>query len=318
MLTYRPFEPTDIATATAIWNAACGANLAITERLVEFNTRATTGVIQAGQVALQEGAVVGFVLASTTQTSAVNSGWVDVIAVLPSAQNNDIGTTLLNWACDWLRKQNCNKARLGGSLRPFIPGLPLEFNNAAFFRRRGFEGEDQDWDVARDLENYLHPHITLPNVEVSPAQPSDIPALQEFFARAFSGRWQFEFEEFLREDGRISDYVVLFAEDSGAKRIEAFCQTTVASSLRPLDRFYPQPLPKPWGQAGPLGVSDACRGKGYASAVVHGGLAHLRAQGVRGCIIDWTDLLDFYAKFGFKPHRGYAMLSKVLAGSRTL
>jgi predicted N-acetyltransferase YhbS len=33
-------------------------------------------------------------------------------------------------------------------------------------------------------------------------------------------------------------------------------------------------------------------------------------MGVRGCVVDWTGLLDFYGKFGFKPFRQYQILEK--------
>jgi len=69
-------------------------------------------------------------------------------------------------------------------------------------------------------------------------------------------------------------------------------------------------LPKPWGQLGPIGVSKDARGKGYGGALLDAGLRYLRDQGVRGCVIDWTDLVDFYGKFGFKPYREYAILAK--------
>jgi predicted N-acetyltransferase YhbS len=69
-------------------------------------------------------------------------------------------------------------------------------------------------------------------------------------------------------------------------------------------------LPKPWGQLGPIGVSKDVRGKGYGGALLDAGLGYLRDQGVRGCVIDWTDLVDFYGKFGFKPYREYAILGK--------
>jgi predicted N-acetyltransferase YhbS len=71
-------------------------------------------------------------------------------------------------------------------------------------------------------------------------------------------------------------------------------------------------LPRPWGQLGPIGVSQDTRGKGYGGALLDAGLRYLRDQGVRGCVIDWTDLVDFYGKFGFKPYRKYQMLIKTL------
>jgi predicted N-acetyltransferase YhbS len=59
-------------------------------------------------------------------------------------------------------------------------------------------------------------------------------------------------------------------------------------------------------------VSQERRGSGYGGALLDTGLSRLRDAGVAGCVIDWTTLLDFYGKFGFKPFRQYEMLAKVL------
>ena len=245
--TYRAFEPGDTATATEIWNAACGESLHITSRLFEFNTRPTPGIAQAGRVAMLDGNPVGIVLASAAMNNGVITGWVDALAVAPTAQRQGIGAALLDWACGWLREQGCSNARLGGSLRPFIPGLPASLNNAAYFIQHGFENDGVDWDVACDLaeQNYALPMAA--NALCRVAQEDDVPALHEFFARAFAGRWQWEFAEFLREGGRISDYMLIFT----GSRVDGFCRMTVADSERPLDRFYMSGLPQPWGQAGP-------------------------------------------------------------------
>jgi predicted N-acetyltransferase YhbS len=69
---------------------------------------------------------------------------------------------------------------------------------------------------------------------------------------------------------------------------------------------------RPWGQLGPIGVSKDVRGKGYGGCLLDASLLHLHMRGIRGCVIDWTDLVNFYGKFGFKPYREYAMLGKEL------
>ncbi len=311
MTTYRAFERNDIAASTEIWNAACGASLHITPRFFEYNTRPTPGVAQAGRVAMRGGEVVGVVLASAPQEQAGTLGWFDVIAVAPSAQRQGIGAGLLDWACGWLRERGCKTARLGSSLRPFAPGSPAELNNAAYFIQQGFTHNGDEWDLAADLAEQHYPAPTNATFICRPAQTGDVPAMHEFFARAFPGRWQWEFSEFLREEGHSSDYMLLFTKDR-PDQVEGFCRMTLAESERPLDRFYLNGLPKPWGQVGSVGVSAEMRGRGYGYAVVAAALAHLKAQGIRGCVIDWTDLLDFYARFGFKPFRQYAMLSKQL------
>lgn len=306
----EPANPAHHQFIANIWNAACSESLAFTPHFAEFNLRETTGIVQAGQFALHEQRPIAFVIASAAPGRA---GWIDAIAVLPQHKRKGIGRTLLQSAEQWLSTHDPKRIRVGGSMRPFTAGVPVELNSEPFFVKCGYAHDGIDVDLGCDLAHDLVVYRAAKDVEVKPVDESDVPALREFLQRAFAGRWHVEFEEHLREGGRSSDYMALWASDSGARRVEGFCQVTFEDSLRPLNRFYPTPLPKPWGQLGSIGVSAECRGKGYAAAVIDAALLRLRDAGVRGCIIDWTGLIDFYARFGFKVHRRYAMVSKTHA-----
>jgi len=298
--------------AAALWTAACGPELAISPHLVAFNTRPVTGATQAGQLALRDGEPVGFVLTSALRTATDESGWIDALAVRPDAQGQGIGSALLAWAEEWLRAQGSRRVTLGGSLRPFVPGLPASAGDAVrtFFQHRGYAQEGAVWDVARDLADYLPAPGVPTDVALRPVRAGEEALLLDFLAREFPGRWHFEAQEFLREGGRPDDWLLLWPSHGEAPL--GFCQITLEDSLRPMERFYPQQLPRPWGQYGPLGVAQAARGRGYGAAIVDGAARHLRALGVRGCVIDWTDLVAFYGQFGFKPYRQYLMLAKTL------
>jgi len=324
----RPLEASDADHIAAIWTAACGPDLAISSRFARFNTRPTTGAIQAGRLAMQAGQPVGFVSASVLptdpDTSPPEMGWVDAIAVLPNSQRQGIGSELLAWAEEWLRSQGCTVSRLGGSLRPFAPGLPAELGAEAFFHNQGYRDRHDSpstWDVACDLSNYQIPNLgpvwpkpdeyakyQISNITVQATQTGQENALLDFLRREYPGRWRFEFQEFLREQGRLSDYMALWTE----RGMDGFARLTFEDSERPIERFYMHRLPRPWGQLGPIGVSGDCRGKGYGGALLDAGLRRLRDSGIRGCVIDWTSLVDFYGKFGFQPYRQYAVLLKPL------
>jgi GNAT superfamily N-acetyltransferase len=291
----------------AIWNAACGPALSVTPRLFDYNMRPTAGVARAGCLAVRSGRPRGFVMASAAEDSAW--GWVDAIAVAPNARRQGIGGALLGWAERWLARRGCTGARLGGSPRPFAPGLPVELGTEPFFAARGYGRDREVWDVARDLRDYAPPATALvEGVRVEPVRAGQEDALLEFMRRSFPGRWAWKCEGYLREGGPASDYLALWADE----RIAGFCQVTFEDSPRPIDRFFMRGLPRPWGQIGPLGVGAESRGKGYGAAVIDGGLRFLRDRGARGCVIDWTDLLGLYGKFGFAPHRRYAILMKEL------
>lgn len=304
-----------LAAAAELWNAACDAELAITLAGLHYNTRPSTGAQQAGRFAFVAGEPVGFVLATEfssgdPRVSSLEQGWIDALAVAPAHQGLGIGAALLDWAEGWLSDHGCIRLRLGGGLRPFAPGVPADLPSVGYFRRRGYANRDDGpvvWDVARDLREYRTPSFAAEalSAQVRPAQGADADTLLTFFEREFSGRWLYEVGEFLRGGGRISDIMVLLTPVG----IDGFCWLTFEDSVRSLDRFFMARLPRPWGQLGPIGISAGLRGRGYGAAVLDAGLRRLRDAGIAGCVIDWTGLLDFYGKFGFRPYRKYEMLT---------
>lgn len=298
------------------WNAACRPALAAGERLFQYNLRAPRGVDVCGWLARQEGELSGFVWAAATSGEDPDlphpRGWVEALAVQPQAQGQGIGTRLLELAETWLHERGVQMARLGGGINPFAPGLPVELYHEGFFQRRGYQrvpGDEQTWDVARQLEGYESPNFVRRELDqVRPLRPEEAPVMEAFLCREFPGRWTYEFHEVLRTGERLSDFLGLWDGEG----LQGFCRLTFEDSPRPVERFYLNRLPRPWGQLGPIGVSSARRGEGLGSTLLDGGLRHLRSRGVNGCVIDWTRQVGFYQRFGFRPHRAYWMFVKAL------
>jgi GNAT superfamily N-acetyltransferase len=315
------FQPIDVANSAHmqevadLWNAACGENLAISPRFATYNLRPGSGD-QSACFALHNGRAVGFVAASYLNDPTVtepHTGWIDAIAVTPDQQHQGIGSALLQWAERWHAGKGSASITVGASLRPFVAGVPEELNTVSFFQRYGYgvepEAVEQEWDVAADLAHYKPPRTVRPIKGIArPAQPSDYDAILTFLQREFPGRWRYEFEQYIAKGGRISDYMVLWTE----RGVDGCCVLTFEDSLHPIERFYPYRLPRPWGQLGSIGVSESCRGQGYGAALLDAGLRRLHSNGINGCVIDWTNLLEFYGKFGFTPYRTYFILSKTL------
>lgn len=257
-----------------------------------------------------EGQLVGVIVACAWEKSTL--GWVSLHGVHPAYRKQGIGAELLGWAENWLRQQGCNRIRLGGNLRPFFPGLPERFQESlAFYQKQGYSlphDQPNEYDVARVLRED-EPTLSLPGgCQLRPMQSGEQSVLLAFLEQEFPGRWAFEASEFLRTGGRLSDYLLLWCQG----KVHGFARLTLEDSERPIERFYPQPLPRPWGQLGPLGISRSMRGQGLGRGLVDAALAHLKKLGVKGCVIDWTNLLDFYQKFGFAPFHQYFSLFKSL------
>jgi GNAT superfamily N-acetyltransferase len=316
------FQPLDtnnaahIQSIVELWNRTCGTDLAISPRFAAYNLRAPSGGDQNTCFAVENGKAVGFVSASFLNDPLITgeaTGWIDAIAVEPEAQRQGIGSALLQWAAAWHATKHATMIRIGASLRPFVPGVPEQLQSVGFFQRHGFgltpEHNAQEWDLAANLAHYKTPR-TVREIDaiVRPAQPADREAMLEFFGREFPGRWRYEFEQYTAEGGRISDYMVLWTE----RGVDGCAVLTFEDSVHPIERFYPYRLPRPWGQLGSIGVSEDRRGRGYGSALIDAALRRLHNNSVNGCVIDWTDLVDFYAKFGFHRYRAYHLLSKKL------
>ncbi len=310
--------PAHAAAIAKIWSAACGADLAISERAAAYNLQPVTGGRHGGVIAVEDGLSVGFVLTSVVKddplASAPETGWIDAIAVAPEHQGRGGGSDLLRWAEAWLAGQGCTHWTVGASIRPFTPGLPSTLLSLDFFHKHGYvspPGYARAWDVARSLTEYETPATARREIvyDVRPATSGDESALLDFLKREFPGRWRYEFEEFLRGGERLSDYMILWTDQG----VDGFCLLTFEDSVRPLDRFFPWALNRPWGQLGSIGVSEQRRGLGLGAVLLDAGLRRLRDAGVDGCVIDWTGLLDFYGKFGFTPYREYVILAKQAA-----
>jgi predicted N-acetyltransferase YhbS len=92
--------------------------------------------------------------------------------------------------------------------------------------------------------------------------------------------------------------------------VHGFCRLTLEDSDRPIERFYPQRLPRPWGQFGPVGLSKTMRGQGLGGYLIDASALYLQSLGVDGCVIDWTALVELYSKFGFIVYNKYVSLFK--------
>ncbi len=181
--------------------------------------------------------------------------------------------------------------------------------NLPFFEKHGYTSpaeQPYEYDLARDLGDYQALYAQPSHAELAPMQAGEEPLLLEFLTREYPGRWEFEAREFIQNGGRAADFLLLRVDDA----VHGFCRLTLEDSERPVERFYPQRLPRPWGQLGPLGISKAVRGQGLGGYLIDAAAVHLQTLGVRGCVIDWTSLTDLYEKFGFKIYNQYLSLFK--------
>lgn len=311
-------DPTTAATEPFIpgfvelWNTALGGDMPISAAFVRHNFKPSSGVVRRLFTVRADATLAGAALATMLRDEPLvtthSEGWIDALVVAPSWQRRGLGRRLLHAAEGWLAEQGCRAVQIGGGLRPFAPGAPETSGAASFFTTCGYATFGPTWDMAANLAAYTPPSLREAPCRAAPASSHQVDDLLGFLRREFPGRWRYEAEMFLADGGRISDFMLLWTE----RGVDGCCLLTFPDSVRPLERFYPYQLPKPWGQLGSIGISADRRGLGFGAALLDAGLRRLHNNGVNGCIIDWTTLVDFYGKFGFAPYRAYVMLGRAL------
>lgn len=191
----------------------------------------------------------------------------------------------------------------------------------AFALARGFAPGALEHDVAADLER-VDPFgpgtgaSRIPGYHATAYREELREYVREFFARSFPGRWRRDVERMLAAGMRGEDLLLLVEESTG--RIRGFALLfSLGSAIYGPALFWRELMGEAPGGLGPIGVEESLRGKGLGLFLLAAGLSELKSRGCRFTVIDWTDLLDFYAKFGFGIWKSYRMYSKHLVPSRT-
>ena len=131
--------PTAYAAMARLWEAACGPAFSVSDDFMAYNLHPTPGLAQEGQFAYREGVPLGFVVASALTEAPpeipARRGWIDAVAVAPTAQERGIGSALLDWAEGWLRGHGLSPRRFGRELSaPFSTACRHDAGDAPVLR----------------------------------------------------------------------------------------------------------------------------------------------------------------------------------------
>lgn len=312
----------DTPALVALWSRIYGPDFPIDEAIWTYCTWGTPGFESGDAVVLWENdAAVGFAVAKPWRLRPIGRmdssvGFISALGVDPACRGRGLGAALLDWAEGWLRQHHARTAVLGHDLQPFFCGVPQSLGARPFFERVGYTAGGTVYDVTRDLAGYgRHPSALQTEkrlgarLDLRPATPGDVKEVLDFLAESFPGRWQFELTTFFDRGGPASD--VMIARLDG--RIEGFAHLhSPGTPFLAYGLNWRNAVTPPAGGLGPIGVSERVRGEGLGLALLDAGLDVLAQRGTRGCVIDWTTLLDFYGKVGFKPWRAYDGMSRTL------
>ncbi len=314
------YTPAQAPEAIDLWNRTLGAEFPMTERLWRQNVDADPNYAPGDALIARDrvGAVVGLALTRTLRrhdaanradmTALRNLGWILALLVAPDAQGQGLGGKLVALAETRLRAVGASRCDLGGGLGHFLPGPPQSNAHAlSFWERHGYQRGDVVCDLRRSLREYTAPPepeaLRSGAYRIEPGQDGEQDEIIGFLSRAFPGRWRYAVETTFASGGAPED-VFLLKDRAG--RIQGFLSAWSFSSatLGPSAYWYPA-LGERFGGIGPLGIAADVRGLGLGLSLVAAGVSALKARDVQECGVDWTRLVAFYERLGFKVWRSY-------------
>lgn len=238
-------------------------------------------------------------------------GWIGALAFEPDGEGLQAARELLRTAMEWLKAQGRKRVSYGSDPAHFFPGVPAEQTlHQQLLQEAGFAiGEHVAVDLIRELADYRVPEELEANLHqlggeytIRSCTPADVPALLGFLQKEFPGRWYYETVKRLEVEETPRDILILTHGDE----VVGFCHTFHRGSKRIGPSIYwRRLLGEAYGGLGPIGLAASTRGKGLGLALLCKGVEYVKAQGATRMAIDWTDLVDFYGKIGFRVWKRY-------------
>lgn len=215
------------------------------------------------------------------------------------------GVDLFAQAKAVLRQRGVARVVFGRDLLHLFPGCPEPWHKLHdFLVVEGFEAGEPCFDLTLLLADYVPP-CPLAS-EVRPCTVADIPLLEGFLKREFPGRWWYDTMRKVEAEADPAFVYGLFL-DGG---LEGFAVTQDRQSQLPIaGAVFLSTLGEGGCALGPIGVSRAVRGQGWGDRLLATTLCSLRERGLRRCRVDWTSLVEWYARHGFGIEQRYTPMT---------
>ena len=305
----RQLAGRDVDAVVAIWNRALTRDPTTTGRFLGLLGDPDLWPQDSGLLVATHGdRPIGFIRAIVRRMPndqvglEPNEGWIPVIAVDPDHQRKGVGTALLNAALAWLREHGRKHVWVCGSTGSapgyVFPGVDQDAYPAALalFKKAGFRVHHEPICMSRDLydwsaADYAAALGPMPaDIRIQPLSPSTVPEFLAFMAEGFPGDWNLAARAKVRA-GLLGEVLIAL---QGA-RVVGYCQWEG-------EHF------------GPFGVSPLMRNRKLGARLFIEAVERIRAADGRSAWFNWADddAARFYARFGLKAMRRFAILDKEL------
>lgn len=229
----------------------------------------------------------GAVVAVTRSIGDVTVGFVQIVAVAPSARRVGVGRRLLTAAEAWMVERGATHAALGGSAPWYLwPGVDVTATPMlCLAEAAGYQPVGAELDMALDVA-FRAP--TPEGVSLVRALDDDVVADALAFV---AGSWP----HWVAEVGRAVEHGTCLVALLDGRPVGVACHSVNRAA-----------------RLGPMATDPSHRGAGIGAALVGEVCRDLMVAGHRRVEISWVGPVRFYAKLGAEVSRAYRTYRKRL------
>jgi ribosomal protein S18 acetylase RimI-like enzyme len=312
---YFPYSPSDAAEAVVLWNDCLGTDFPMDMRLWQHNVDHSRYFwAEASHVAREGEKIVGILIAKKPAN-------ICCVLVGPKYRRIGIASKLFALANFAKERESTGAWIVGQDRNHLFPGIPTQSEDALAFFEKGL-GLKRDSGLITDLNRILEDFEIEPRVlakideladegiTIGSCTSDDIPSLLTHIESNFSPRWLSDTKARLEIEGQPSEIIVA---RKGRKQVVigfAHTYTNKSKYLGP-SIYWRRLLGENYGGLGPIGVDIEHRKIGLGLALLAASIQSVKDREATDMAIDWTVLVDFYAKVGFKPWKTYYGMRQV-------